>query len=127
MINTSHWSYDEAPTPYYIFDLNKYRQLGRHRPYFEVIRSTVATIAVLNPSYDPRRTCYDLEELVSDALRDSLQDVPYIEESLNLIAVLEHAVLDVLRYVTEFDRYLIICVDARLIDNLLIIGLEKWI
>lgn len=131
MTSLVHWNWEMARDDvarYYIFDLRKYSALGRHRPYYEVIRQSIEVIAGLNPSYDPMFDGhYSLEELISDTVSDQLHKLPYIEQSLHLIAVIERAILNTLLYVTELEEYLIICVDARIIDDLLIIGLGKWI
>lgn len=111
---------------YYLFDLECYHQLGRHRPYYEIIRSTIADVIVFNPQY--RADFHDqLMECISTVMVNHLHLAPYISDRLEIIGMMERIIHRILVYAIKFDRYIIVESNVVIEDDLLIVGISKWI
>lgn len=111
---------------YYLYDLQAYHRLGRHRPYYEIIRSTVEDVLIFNPEFHPEFR-ESLEELIANSIRQHLHLANYIHDRLHLIAEMERIIFRILTYGIKFDKYIIVGSDVRLEGEILIVGITKWI
>lgn len=111
---------------YYVFDLSVYQALGRHRPYYEIIRSTIAEVIKFNPQYRVEFR-EQLLECISTVLLDNINHLPYISDQLEIIGIMERIIQRILLYAIKFDEYIVVKSNAIIEDDLLIVGITKWI